>query len=76
VNPLSFSADGARVFYIFKGALAMPYTLVHQGVIRDFDFYAPPGWQHWVGKAWERRIGLPLVVVVHAGAQDPLGFQS
>ena len=55
----------------------MPYTLVHQGVIRDFDFYAPPGWQHWVGKAWERgRIGLPLVVVVHAGAQDPLGFQS
>ena|SRR5215216_4222374 len=55
----------------------MPYTLVHQGVIRDFDFDAPPGWQHWVGKAWERgRIRLPLVVALHGGAQDPLGFQE
>jgi hypothetical protein len=55
----------------------MPYTLVHQGVMREFDFYTPPGWQHWVGKAWERgRIGLPLVVALHGGAQDPLGFQE
>ena len=55
----------------------MPYTLVHQGVMREFDFYAPPGWQHWVGKAWEQgRVGLPLVVALHGGAQDPLGFQE
>jgi predicted esterase len=55
----------------------MPYSLVHNGVLREFDFYAPPGWQHWVGKAWERgRVGLPLVVALHGGAQDPLGFQE
>jgi hypothetical protein len=45
--------------------------------MREFDFYAPPGWQHWVGEAWKRgRTGLPLVVALHGGAQDPLSFQE
>jgi hypothetical protein len=44
--------------------------------MREFDFYAPPGWEYWVGKAWEqRRIGLPLIVALHGGAEDPLEFQ-
>jgi poly(3-hydroxybutyrate) depolymerase len=55
----------------------MPYTLLHDGVIREFDFYAPTGWEHWVGKAWEKgRTGLPLVVALHGGGQDPLDFQE
>lgn len=55
----------------------MPYTLVHNGLTREFDFYAPTGWEHWVGKAWEKgRVGLPLVVALHGGAQDPLDFQE
>ena len=55
----------------------MPYTLVHKGVMREFDFYAPLGWQHWFWKAWteHQRFGLPLVVALHGGAQDPLEFQ-
>ncbi len=55
----------------------MPYTLVHDGVMREFDFYAPPGWEHWAGKAWEQgRRGLPLVVALHGGGEDPLVFQK
>jgi poly(3-hydroxybutyrate) depolymerase len=55
----------------------MPYTLLYDGVVREFDFYAPPGWQHWVGEAWKQgRRGLPLVVALHGGGQDPLVFQE
>jgi hypothetical protein len=55
----------------------MPYSLMHNGIMREFDFYAPPGWEYWVGKAWEqRRIGLPLVIALHGGAEDPLLFQE
>jgi len=55
----------------------MPYSLMHNGIMREFDFYAPPGWEYWVGKAWEqRRIGLPLVIALHGGAEDPLHFQE
>jgi hypothetical protein len=55
----------------------MPYSLMHNGVMREFDFYAPPGWEYWVGKAWEqRRVGLPLVIALHGGAEDPLKFQE
>ena len=55
----------------------MPYTLLHDGVVREFDFYAPPGWQHWVGEAWKQgRRGLPLVVALHGGGEDPLVFQE
>jgi hypothetical protein len=55
----------------------VPYGIVHQGLVREFDFYAPPDWQHWVGKAWEKkRLGLPLVVALHGGGEDPLVFQE
>ena len=55
----------------------MPYTLIHNGVMREFDFYAPPGWEHWVGEAWAKgRRGLPLIVALHGGGEDPLVFQK
>jgi hypothetical protein len=55
----------------------MPYSLMSNGVMREFDFYAPPGWEYWVGKAWEqRRIGLPLIIALHGGGEDPLKFQE
>jgi hypothetical protein len=55
----------------------MPYSLMSNGVMREFDFYAPPGWEYWVGKAWEqRRIGLPLIIALHGGGADPLKFQE
>jgi predicted esterase len=56
----------------------MPYTLVHNGLTREFDFFAPPGWQYWVARAWvdHGRIGLPLVVALHGAGQDPLEFQE
>lgn len=55
----------------------MPYTLTYDGVMREFDFYAPPGWQYWVGEAWKQgRHGLPLVVALHGGGEDPLVFQE
>lgn len=56
----------------------MPYTLVHDGVLREFDLYAPPAWQYWIARAWldHDRIGLPVVVALHGAAQDPLEFQE
>ena len=55
----------------------MPYTLIYDGVMREFDFYAPPGWQYWVGEAWKQgRRGLPLIVALHGGGEDPLVFQE
>jgi predicted esterase len=56
----------------------MPYTLIHDGVMREFDFYAPPAWQYWLARAWadEGRIGLPVVVALHGAGQDPLDFQE
>lgn len=56
----------------------MPYTLVHDGVTREFDFYAPPAWQYWIARAWadEGQIGLPLMVALHGAAQEPLEFQE
>jgi len=55
----------------------VPYTFTYDGVTREFDFYAPPGWQYWVGKAWkEGRHGLPLIVALHGGAEDPLTLQD
>ena len=56
----------------------MPYTLVHNGVMREFDFYAPPAWEYWAARAWldHGRIGLPVVVAMHGAGQDPLEFQE
>jgi hypothetical protein len=52
----------------------MPYSLVHDGVLREFDFYAPPGWQHWVGKAWERDAsGFPSWSPCTAAHRTPWG---
>jgi predicted esterase len=55
----------------------MPYSINHGGLNREFDFYAPTDWQHWVGEAWKKgRTGLPLVVAFHGGGQNPLDFQE
>lgn len=56
----------------------MPYTLVHDGISREFDFYAPTAWPYWVAQAWvqQGRVGLPLVIALHGAGQNPLSLQS
>jgi poly(3-hydroxybutyrate) depolymerase len=54
----------------------MPYQLVHDGVVREFEFYAPYGWPYWLERASteDGRSGLPLVVALHGGGQSPANF--
>jgi poly(3-hydroxybutyrate) depolymerase len=54
----------------------MPYQLVHDGVVREFEFYAPYGWPYWVERAFSEdgRDGLPLIIAMHGGAQNPANF--
>lgn len=56
----------------------MAYQLVHNGVLREFDFYPPIGWEYWHEQAFTQgaRRGLPLVIAMHGGAQDPAVFAS
>lgn len=56
----------------------MAYQLVHEGVVREFDFYPPIGWEYWHDQAFTQggRRGLPLVIAMHGGAQDPRGFAT
>ena len=51
----------------------MAYQLVHDGVVREFDFHAPFAWQYWHEQAFTQggRAGLPLVIALHGGGQDP-----
>jgi poly(3-hydroxybutyrate) depolymerase len=54
----------------------MPYQIMHEGVLREFEFYTPYGWPHWAERAFteDGRDGLPLVVAMHGGAQNPTNF--
>ena len=54
----------------------MSYQLVHDGVLREFQFYAPIGWEYWHERVFteDGRRGLPLVIAMHGGAQDPANF--
>ena len=54
----------------------MPYQLVHNGVVREFEFYPPVGWHYWHERVFteDGRNGLPLVIALHGGAQSPSGF--
>lgn len=56
----------------------MPYQLVHNGLLREFRLYAPIGWPYWVERAFSEdgRNGLPLVIALHGGAQDPQVFSD
>jgi predicted esterase len=56
----------------------MAYQLVHKGVLRAFDFYPPIGWEYWHEQAFTQgdRRGLPLVIALHGGAQDPSQFAT
>lgn len=56
----------------------MPYQIIHDGVVREFEFYAPYAWSHWVERAFteDGRDGLPLVVAMHGGAQNPANFAT
>jgi hypothetical protein len=46
----------------------MPYQLVHNGVVREFEFYPPVGWHYWHERVFteDGRNGLPLVIALHA----------
>lgn len=50
----------------------MAYHIVHKGVVREFDFYAPFAWTYWHERAFaeDGRMGLPLVVAMHGEGQD------
>jgi predicted esterase len=54
----------------------MPYQLVHKGVLREFEFYPPIGWHYWHERVFteDGRKGLPLVIALHGGGQDPATF--
>lgn len=54
----------------------MPYQLVHDGVVREFELYAPYGWPYWVERVFaeDGRDGLPLVIAMHGGGQNPANF--
>ncbi|MBL8701602.1 MAG: hypothetical protein JNK67_24695 [Alphaproteobacteria bacterium] len=56
----------------------MPYQIVHDGVVREFEFYAPYGWPYWVERAFgeDGRDGLPLIVALHGGGQLPANFAT
>jgi hypothetical protein len=56
----------------------MPYTLIHDGLMREFDFWAPEGWEYWVLDRWrnEQKVGLPLVIALHGGGQRPEELQE
>jgi len=56
----------------------MPYQLVHDGLLREFRLYAPIGWPYWVERAFteDGRNGLPLVIALHGGAEDPETFSD
>jgi hypothetical protein len=56
----------------------MPYTMIHDGLMREFDFWAPEGWEYWLYRRWvdEGRLGLPLVIALHGGGQSPEEFQE
>lgn len=56
----------------------MAFQLVNDGVLRDFRLFAPIGWQYWVDQAFIQggRKGLPLVIALHGGLQDPVSFSD
>lgn len=56
----------------------MPYQLVHEGVVREFEFYPPSGWAYWHQRARteDGRQGLPLVIALHGGGQNVANFAA
>lgn len=56
----------------------VPYKVVVNGVTREFEFYAPWGWECFVEELYteEGRDGLPLVVMLHGSGQSIDGLKS
>ncbi|HUL05337.1 MAG TPA: alpha/beta hydrolase-fold protein [Candidatus Acidoferrum sp.] len=56
----------------------MPYQFCHNGLLREFRLYMPIGWPYWVERAFSEggRNGLPLVIALHGGAEDPETFSD
>jgi poly(3-hydroxybutyrate) depolymerase len=56
----------------------MPYQLIHDGLLREFRLFVPIGWPYWVERVFAEsgRNGLPLVIALHGGGQDPENFSD
>jgi poly(3-hydroxybutyrate) depolymerase len=56
----------------------MPYQLVHKGVVREFNLHIPWAWEYWHQRVFDEdgREGLPLVIALHGGLQDPEEFAT
>src|SRR5262249_14541069 len=56
----------------------MLYQLLDNGLLREFRLYVPIGWPSWVERAFSEdgRNGLPLVIALHGGAEDPETFSD
>ena len=55
----------------------MSYQLTVDGVVREFELYLPAGWEYWLEELYaadNSRDGLPLLVMLHRGAQHPADF--
>lgn len=54
----------------------MGHQIVHKGTVREYEFYPPWAWPYWHQRTYDesRRRGLPLIVALHGGGQDPAGF--
>lgn len=55
----------------------MTYQMNHKNIIREFDFFPPFAWQYWHQRVFDEdgRNGLPLIIALHGGGQDPGQFQ-
>lgn len=56
----------------------MAFQLIQNDVMREFRLFAPVGWQYWVDQAFVQggREGLPLVIALHGGGEDPVKFSD
>ena len=54
----------------------MAHQIVRKNTVREFEFFPPLAWPYWLERTYEEsgRRGLPLIVALHGGGQDPAGF--
>ena len=56
----------------------MPFQVTISGVVREFELFAPPGWEYFVEENYSvnGRDGLPLLVMLHGGGQEVSGMKA
>lgn len=54
----------------------MGHQIVHKGTVREYELFPPWAWPYWHQRTYDEsgRRGLPLIVALHGGGQDPTRF--